>query len=321
MARAWRIEFEGASYHVLSRGNEQRSIFLDNKDRAVFLDVVGQASERFEVEIFAFVLMTNHYHLLMRTNRANLSKTMQWIGVTYTRQFNNRHLRSGHLFQGRFKSILVENDAYVVELSCYLHRNPLRAGLVKRLIDFKWSSYPVCGYGRKGPEWLKTDLILSYFSGVESHKAYRQKVQHYANEEGRLWEDFRNGLILGTQSFVESIRSTYLSEKVYKEIPQRRRVVRSIDKGTLLEQGAKLLACDVEKLKNVQRLYGKDKENRDLLVYLLWERGVNTNEEIGSLFGITYSSVSHIVNDLKSQIGGSKELKEKYKILNSQYKM
>ena len=110
MARACQIEFEGASYHVLSRGNEQRSIFLDNKDRAVFLDFVGVASERFEVEIFAFILMTNHYHLLMRTKRANLSKTMQWIGVTYTRKFNNRHLRSGHLFQGRFRSIPVEND-------------------------------------------------------------------------------------------------------------------------------------------------------------------------------------------------------------------
>ena len=139
--------------------------------------------------------------------------------------------------------------------------------------------------------------------------------------EGRLWEDFRHGLILGTQSFVESIRSTYLSEKVHKEIPEQRRVVRSIDKGRLLEQGAKLLACDVEKLKNVQRLDGKDKENRDLLVCLLWEKRVKTNEEIGSLFGITYSSVIHMVNDLKSQIGGSKKLKEKYKILNSQYKM
>ena len=211
MARAWRVEFEGASYHVLSRGNEQRSIFLDNMDRALFLDVVGEASERFEVEVFAFVLMTNHYHLLMRTNRANLSKTMQWLGGTYTRKFNNRHRRSGHLFQGRFKSILVENDAYVVELSCYLHRNPLRAGLVKRLIDFKWSSYPVYGYGRKGPEWLKTDLILSYFSGVERHKAYRQKVQRYADGRSAVERfptrvDLGHTVLCGEHSFNLSFR-------------------------------------------------------------------------------------------------------------------
>jgi len=287
----------------------------------MFLDIVGEASERFEVEVFAFVLMTTHYHLLIRTNRPNLSKTMQWLGVTYTRKFNNRHLRSGHLFQGRFKSILVENDAYVVELSCYLHRNPLRARLVKRLIDHKWSSYPVYAYNRKGPEWLKTDLILSYFSGVERHKAYRQKVQRDAGEEGRLWEDFRHGLILGTQSFVERIRSTYLSEKTHKEIPQQREVVRSVDEGRLLEQGAKLLNCDLKKLKKAQRLYGNNKENRDLLVYLLWERGVHTNQEIGSLFGLTYSSVSHIVKCLKAQIRDSKKLKEKHRLLNSQYKI
>jgi len=136
--------------------------------------------------------------------------------------------------------------------------------------------------------------------------------------EGRLWEDFRHGLILGTQSFVESIRSTYLSEKVHKEIPQQREVVRSVDEGRLLEQGAKLLNCDLEKLKKAQRLYGKDKENRDLLVYLLWERGVHTNQKIGSLFGLTYSSVSHIVKRLKAQIRDSKKLKEKHKLLNSQ---
>jgi len=120
------------------------------------------------------------------------------------------------------------------------------------------------------------------------------------------------------QSFVERIRSTYLSEKTHKEILQQREVVRSVDEGRLLEQGAKLLDCDLEKLKKAQRLYGKDKENRDLLVCLLWERGVHTNEEIGSLFGLTYSSVSHIVKRLKAQIRDSKKLKEKHKLLNSQ---
>ena len=96
MARPWRIEFEGAYYHVLSRGNERRNISLDDKDRVMFLDIVGEASERFEVEVFAFVLMTTHYHILIRTNRPNLSKTIQWLGVTYTRKFNNSHLGSGH---------------------------------------------------------------------------------------------------------------------------------------------------------------------------------------------------------------------------------
>ena len=119
----------------------------------------------------------------MKTNRANLSMAMQWLGVTYTRRFSNRHSRSGHLFQGRFKSFIVENGAYVVELSCYIHRNPLRAGMVKRLMDYKWSSYPSYAYGRKGPPFLNTDLVLSFFRGGDSRKAYRSKVQRYAKED------------------------------------------------------------------------------------------------------------------------------------------
>jgi len=134
MARPWRIEFEGALYHVLSRGNEQRDIYRDSEDRLSFMDSLGEMTERFEIDIFAYVLMNNHYHILLRTNRANLSKSMQWFGATYTRRFNNRHKRSGHLFQGRFKNIIVQNDAYLMQLSCYIHRNPLRAKMVKRLV-------------------------------------------------------------------------------------------------------------------------------------------------------------------------------------------
>jgi REP element-mobilizing transposase RayT len=141
MGRAWRIEYEGALYHILSRGNEQKDIFYDDQDRLLFLKTIGEMSKRFEIDVFAYVLMGNHYHLLLKTNRANLSRSMQWLGVTYTRRFNLRHFRSGHLFQGRFKSIIVQNDAYLMRLSCYIHRNPLRAGIVKRLADYRWSSY------------------------------------------------------------------------------------------------------------------------------------------------------------------------------------
>ena len=129
MARAWRIEYEGALYHVLSRGNERRDIFLDDDDRTVFLTGLAEAEERFAVDVFAYVLMDNHYHLLLRTRRANLSKAMQWLGVSYTTRFNFKQSRSGHLFQGRFKSMLVENDAYLLQLSYYIHRNPLRGNL------------------------------------------------------------------------------------------------------------------------------------------------------------------------------------------------
>lgn len=100
MARPWRIQYKDASYHVLSRGNEGRAIFYDDQDRRIFLDALGEASDRFGAEILAFVLMTNHYHVLLQTPGADLSRVMQWVGVTYTRRFNNRHSRAGHLFQG-----------------------------------------------------------------------------------------------------------------------------------------------------------------------------------------------------------------------------
>ena len=114
---------------------------------------------------------------------------MQWLGVTFTRRFNNKHMRSGHLFQGRFKSIIVENDAYLMRLSFYIHRNPLRAGIVQRLADYKWSSYPVYAYGRKAPDWLSTEFSLAQFNATDKHKAYREKAQRYAEENKKLWED------------------------------------------------------------------------------------------------------------------------------------
>ena len=140
MARPWRIQYEGALYHVFSRGNNQQDIFVTDDDRYLFLDTLGQMSERYDIDIFVYVLMDNHYHLLLRTPNANLSRSMQWLGTTYTRRYNLEHFQSGHLFQGRYKSILVENDAYLMQLSYYIHHNPLRSGIIKRLINYRWSS-------------------------------------------------------------------------------------------------------------------------------------------------------------------------------------
>jgi REP element-mobilizing transposase RayT len=156
MARAWRIEYEGALYHVLSRGNEKQNIVTNDDDRKLFLATAGEMAERFEIDLFVFVLMDNHYHLLFRTNRANLCRSMQWFGATYTKRFNLRHNRSGHLFQGRFKNMLVQNNAYLLQLSYYIHRNPLRAGMVRRLADYNSSSYRAYVCGKRHQNWLNT---------------------------------------------------------------------------------------------------------------------------------------------------------------------
>ena len=321
MGRAWRIEYEGELYHLLSRGNERKDIFLDDKDRRMFLNVIGEMSERFEISIFAYVLMTNHYHILIRTQRANLSKAMQWLGVTYTRRFNNRHSRSGHLFEGRFKSIIVQNDAYMMQLSCYIHRNPLRAGIIKRLSDYKWSSYRAYAYGRATPDWLSTELILGQFPGSERHQSYHEKVQKYSKEEKRLWEDFRHGTFLGSKKFVEKIRKQYLPQKPHPEIPGQRKLAKTINKDDIIDMVKNAFNCDIDRLEKSNRIYGADKNDRDLIIYFIWKTGMLTNEKIGALFGLTYSSVSHSVRSVKSRLQKDQALKDKLHQLNSQFKV
>ncbi len=323
MSRSWRIEFEGAYYHVLSRGNEQREIFKDDEDRELFLELVGEMADRFEIEIYAYVLMTNHYHIILKTNKANLSESMQWFGLTYSRRYNIRHKRSGHLFQGRFKSFLIENDAYLTQLSCYIHRNPLRAGITNRLSDYQWSSYLTYAYGKKPKNWLKIKLILSQFKGnrKEKYKAYRQKVQKYSSEEKRVWEDFRHGLFYGTQEFIDEMREKYLPEKPHKEKPQQRDVRRSKDIIGQLETVAKEIGADLEKYRSSRRLSGEDKTKRDLLINILWEMGIYKNNEIGSFFNVSYSSVSKSVSIIRKQIISDKKLKKESKKIYSLFKM
>ncbi len=250
-----------------------------------------------------------------------MSKAMQWLGVTYTRRFNDRHARNGHLFQGRFKSIIVQNNAYLMQLSCYIHRNPLRAKVVNRLANYRWSSYPVYAYGYQSPVWLSTELILSQFTDDDRHKAYREKVQRYANEEKRLWEDFRHGMILGTKKYVNRIRRKYLPEAAHQEIPQQKSLAREYNPSSLLNKASKLLKCDLKSLKEVNRVSTRDKENRDLLIYAVWKTGTLTNSKIGDLFGVTYSSVSHSVKSTKSKLEKNRQLKNKFNRIYSLFKM
>lgn len=303
MARPWRIECEGAFYHVMARGNERRRIFTDDEDYSSFLEVLGEMSKSFEVDIFAYVLMGNHYHLLLGTNFPNLSKSMQWLGTSYTRRYNVKHQRNGHLFQGRFKHILVENEGYIMRLSCYIHRNPLRAGIVQRLVSYPWSSYPVYAYGKKSPEWLRTKDLFLQISGGDKHKAYREMVQNYSGEENRIWEDFRHGLFWGTQKFVDRVRSKYSSEKPDGEVPQKRKVLRHPDPKFVIRKASATLKWSLRDIIITGgRLQGPNKDKRDMLIFLLWESGYYRNKEIGGIFGLSHSSVSRSIGVIKSKI-------------------
>ena len=322
MSRAWRIEYEGAFYHLLSRGNERGDIFVDGQDRQRFLDTIEEMSQRFEIDIFAYVLMSNHYHLLLRTRRANLKKAMHWFGTTYTQRFNWRHFRSGHLFQGRYKSIIVQNDTYLLQLSYYIHRNPLRAGIVKRLADYRWSSYRVYAYDRKAPKWLCTDLILSQFEGeADRHKSYREKIQKYAQEEKRLCEDLRHGFILGSKQFVAKIYQKHLPSEPDLAVPQQKQLSTTFDIERFLVKAQRELKCDINGFVQAGRLSGADKDKRDLLLYFIWQAGHLGNKQIGNLFGISYSAVSHTVRSVKAKLKKDQKLQTKFSQFNSLFKL
>jgi hypothetical protein len=247
---------------------------------------------------------------------------MHWFGTTYTQRFNRRHSRSGHLFQGRYKSIIVQNDAYLLQLSCYIHRNPLRAGIVKRLADYRWSSYKVYAYDRKTPKWLSTDLILSQFEGQQDrHKSYRKKVQKYAQEETRLIEDIRHGLVFGSTQFAEKIRKKYLPSKLDSAVPQQNQLAPAVDLETFLVKAERRLKCDVKDFVQAGRLSGADKDKRDLLLYFIWRAGHLTNEQIGNLFGISYSAVSHTVRSFKAKLKKDQKLQAKFSQFNSLFKL
>ncbi len=223
MPRKPRIEYPGAVYHVLSRGNRQEAIFKDNKDRECFLGTLGEACGRCGWQVHAFVLMGNHYHLLLETPEANLVAGMKWLQGTYTQRFNARHKLWGHLFQGRYKALPVEagQGDYFSTLGSYIHLNPARARLFDLksgdLSDFAWSSYPLYLKPSLRPDWLVTERVLGNFGwtdAVDGRNGYRKMMQKRVLEiscaedpmrTDAEWEEIRRGWYLGSKTFRQDL--------------------------------------------------------------------------------------------------------------------
>jgi len=216
MTRHLRIQYPGAYYHITSRGNERKNIFRDNRDREQFLAYLKSAHLRYGAAIHVFSLMSNHYHLLLETPKGNLSKIMLHVNGAYTNYFNIRHRRSGHLFQGRYKAIVIDADSYAGELSRYIHLNPVRAGLIDTPEKYKWSSYRFYLCKQHKPDWLSTDFILGHFEGVNSTP--EQRYENFVNV--KLHEKYESPLketiastMLGPEDFVELIRDRHVDGK------------------------------------------------------------------------------------------------------------
>jgi putative transposase len=222
MARPLRIEYPGAFYHVTSRGNEKKDVFKSRRDREKFLAYLESATERYGAVIHAYCLMDNHYHLMVETPAGNLSQIMQHINGAYTTYYNIKRKRAGHLFQGRFKAILVEADEYAAELTRYIHLNPVRAGIVERPELYPWSSYRYYIGQSLSPAWLRTDFVLGSFA-KKTAGAWR-KYREFA--EDLIGKDYESPLlktygssILGSVDFVNEIAATHLEGKEDINIP------------------------------------------------------------------------------------------------------
>jgi REP element-mobilizing transposase RayT len=213
MARPLRIEFPGALYHLTAQANAQQPIFRDDRDRHGFLQILGKTLSDCNGICHAYCLMTNHYHLLMETPVANLSRIMKQINGIYTQRFNRRHQRLGHVLQGRFKSILVDKDAYLLELCRYIVLNPLRAGMTHDPGRYRWSSFKATADMVKTLAFLSTDWILRRFAKTrpEAQAQYRRFVWAGKNEPSP-WKALKGQCLLGGKEFVAKL-SPHLKEK------------------------------------------------------------------------------------------------------------
>ncbi len=272
MARPWRIQFSGAVYHISSRGNHRRDIFMSDIDRRDFLKLLARAAERFHLEIFAFCLMSNHFHLLLRTPEGNLSRAMQWLNTSYSVRFQLRQHLVGHLLQGRYKSTVVEDEEYWQYLSFYIHLNPVRAGMVENPAQYQWSSWLDYIKARPRFDWISREEILAQFgrTGVERRKRYRKAGLELAGKPGKYWSDFLDRAVIGSAEFVEQVKQKFAPVGKKNEVTEYRNLFRPVwEMEDLLEQVAEVFGIKEARLKD----RGYDFSARLLAYWHLVENG------------------------------------------------
>jgi REP element-mobilizing transposase RayT len=225
MARPLRIEYPGAVYHVTSRGNAREAIFLSDDDRRKFLGVLAATREKYNWLCHAFCLLDNHYHLVIETIDPNLSLGMRQLNGVYTQAFNRAHQRVGHVFQGRYKAIMVEKDSHLLELCRYVVLNPVRAGMVSKPSEWTWSSYMSTAYAGKVPEFLTTGWLLAQFSEkmITARQRYRTFVAEGMAGTEKPWEKLVGQVFLGSESFVARMQELLEGKQDIKEIPRSQR--------------------------------------------------------------------------------------------------
>ena len=285
MARPLRIEYSGAVYHVTSRGDARRKIFIDDTDRQQFLTILDSTIRKYNWLCHAYCLMNNHYHLLIETLDANLSLGMRQLNGVYTQFFNRHHKRPGHVFQGRFKAILVDKESHLLELCRYVVLNPVRVRRVEQPEAWQWSSYAATGGHRRSPEFLTTDWILGVFSSErgKAQKRYRQFVEE-GSKQRLPWNRLRGQVLLGDDVFVQKFKDLLVDKEKVKEIPRQQRYSSRPPLRELFEKG---------KIKT--------KAARNEIIHQAHMRHGYTLKQIADRLHLHYTTISKTVKELESK--------------------
>lgn len=311
MARPLRLEFPGAVYHLTARGNARQDIYLDDSDRQRFLGLLGREVQQQVWKCYAYCLMNNHYHLLIETPEANLVQGMRRLNGVYTQAFNHRHHRVGHLFQGRYKSIVVDKDNYLLELCRYIVLNPVRAGLAIQPEDWTWSSYYPTAYKTTTYSWLDAPSVLELFGDNEreARHAYRRFV---AQGVGMIspWENLRGQMWLGGDDFLKRMQGK-LKAELSQEVPfnqtqparpTKEEIIQAVSEGYRIPLGSVLERSNPLPFQAA--------------VYLL-RRVTNLNlKEVSKLAQISLPRISQIQRKIEDGIGDDvlKKLMRIYKV-------
>jgi len=308
MARQLRIEYEGAFYHITSRGNLREKIFFEDKDKEKFLEILERTKERYGYFVHAYALMDNHYHLLIETPYTNIKQIMQNINTSYTVYINIKYRRSGHLFQGRYKSIIVDKETYLLELSRYIHLNPVRAKVVDMPYQYRWTSYRDYLMKDKRSKLVTKEDTLNYFSKGKdkAREFYREFVEGTIGKEIRNpFEDLEAGFILGKEDFKRRIREVISGFKEDEELSGLKEI-RKISLKEIIKIIADCLGKDVNALTS----RGKFKKERKIAIYLSKILSKAKNIEIGEYFHIKASGVSNILKAVEKEITSSKKIRK-----------
>ncbi len=306
MSRPLRIQFPAAVYHVMNRGAARQPTFADDGDYQAFLDTLAEAHRQWGIEVFAYSLMGNHYHLCLRTPRGNLSRVMRHVDGLYTQRFNRRHGRDGTLFRGRYKGILVDADEYLAAVVRYIHLNAVEAGIVAMPEGYRWASHRYYFQGKGAPSWLNSAEVLDQIGG---RQAFHEFVLS-GNEESlrKYYKAQRQSPILGGEEFIEGVRQR-VGAGVREYARYERRVVEAGPERVISEVVRQYEVAREEIIRGVR---GRENEARKVAMYLVKRCCDRTLPEMAEYFGIgSYSAVSWSCRAIESKMAKEKKFRDR----------